>query len=52
MSLLESIYLAGGHISVNKQIEDPALNHQFEGTKLISIRARVARVTEGAFAKS
>ena len=37
MSLLESICLVGGHISVNKRIKNPALNYQFEGTKLISM---------------
>ena len=37
MSLLESICLVGGRISVSKRIENPALNYQFEGTKLISV---------------
>ena len=37
MSLLDSICLVGGRISVSERIEDSALNHQFEGTKLISM---------------
>ena len=37
MLLLENICLVGGRTSASKRIKDPALNHQFEGTKLISV---------------